>query len=220
MAALEEGKKITHIPTILKEAEKALEKLEGTEEYPVMKELFEALGTSFRKRAYGYNLNELYTVSEMLKSKKITADDLTEGLKNFPKAVQLVLKHQNNFVVKEPEIINVTVGLDGTEDISEMYAKAMYATEQELNKRAEWEKTLINKVRKIMQEEAGVFYEDDHTLSLSVHTLAGDPDIIFFKDSKSIMIDFTSDIAMYSDEDILRYHFEIIKKIDEAKKSI
>ncbi len=80
MAALDQGKKITHIPTILKEAEKALEKLEGTEEYPVMKELFEALGTSFRKRAYGYNLNELYTVSEMLKSKKITADDLTEIL--------------------------------------------------------------------------------------------------------------------------------------------
>jgi transcriptional accessory protein Tex/SPT6 len=75
-----EEKKITHIPTVLKEAEKALEKLEGTEEYPVMKELFEALGTSFRKRAYGYNLNELYTVSEMLKSKKITADDLAELL--------------------------------------------------------------------------------------------------------------------------------------------
>jgi hypothetical protein len=77
---------------------------------------------------------------------------------------------------------------------------------------------LVSAVKKIMQEELGVFYEDDSRLTLSVHTYEGDPDIIFFKDTEEIMIDFTTDVASYSIEDSLSYHFEIIKKINDVKR--
>jgi hypothetical protein len=79
---------MSNIPSIIKEAEEALKKLDGMidkEDYSKLKTAVDELGASFRKRAYGFTLNDLYTVSELLKSKKISADDLTEGLKYFDK---------------------------------------------------------------------------------------------------------------------------------------
>ena len=78
---------MSNIPSIIKEAELSLEKLDGmidAEDYSKLKAAVDELGASFRKRAYGYTLNELYTVTEMLKSKKITPEDLTEILKRIP----------------------------------------------------------------------------------------------------------------------------------------
>jgi hypothetical protein len=53
------------------------------EDYSKLKTAVDELGASFRKRAYGYTLNDLYTVSELLKSKKISADDLPKALSNI-----------------------------------------------------------------------------------------------------------------------------------------
>ena len=77
---------MSNIPSIIKEAELSLEKLDGmidAEDYSKLKEAVDELGASFRKRAYGYTLNELYTVATLLKSKKINVDDLNKALKMF-----------------------------------------------------------------------------------------------------------------------------------------
>lgn len=76
---------MSNIPSIIKEAELSLEKLDGmidADDHSKLKAAVDELGASFRKRAYGYTLNELYTVATLLKSKRITQEDLVEGLKN------------------------------------------------------------------------------------------------------------------------------------------
>lgn len=77
---------MSNIPSIIEDAEQTLIKLDGMidkEDYSKLKAAVDELGASFRKRAYGYTLNELYTVATLLKSKNITADDLPKLLNNI-----------------------------------------------------------------------------------------------------------------------------------------
>jgi hypothetical protein len=79
---------VSNILSIIKEAELSLEKLDGmidAEYHSKLKAAVDELGASFRKRAYGYTLNELYTVAEMLRSKNINPEHLTGKLIGVPK---------------------------------------------------------------------------------------------------------------------------------------
>lgn len=101
---------MSNIPSIIKDAELSLEKLDGmidAADYSKLKTAVEELGAAYRKRAYGFNLSELYTIAEWLKSKKISAEDLAEGLRNHSKGT--LLGSMSTAGMKPGETISMTI---------------------------------------------------------------------------------------------------------------
>lgn len=72
-----------NIPTIIKDAKAALEKIKETAEYQVLNKAVEELESSFKKRAYGFSLNALYTIATFLSEKKISPEDLKSELERL-----------------------------------------------------------------------------------------------------------------------------------------